>query len=74
MGDVDATTEWACGMVASVRDNMCRADQSHTAPQRVAVPYPAPYPRAWRSYIGRQADQVGSTDAGGVHDVNGTYS
>jgi len=47
-----------------------------TAPQRVAVPYPAPYPagRGVLTLVG-EADQVGFyLTPGGVHDVNGTYS
>ena len=46
------------------------------APQRVAVPYPAPYPtgRGVLTLIG-EADQVGFyLTPGGVHDVNGAYS
>jgi hypothetical protein len=46
------------------------------APQRVAVPYPAPYPmgRGVLTLIG-EADRVGFyLTPGGVHDVNGTYS
>src|SRR5216683_2236762 len=46
-----------------------------TAPQRVAVPYPAPYPtgRGVLTLVG-EADQVGFyLTPGGVHDVNGTY-
>lgn len=45
-------------------------------PQRVAVPYPAPYPagRGVLTLVG-QADQVGFyLRPGGVQDVNGTYS
>jgi hypothetical protein len=45
-------------------------------PQRVAVPYPAPYPagRGVLTLIG-EADRVGLyLTPGGVHDVNGTYS
>jgi hypothetical protein len=45
------------------------------APQRVAVPYPAPYPtgRGVLTLVG-EADQVGFyLTPGGVHDVNGTY-
>ena len=45
-------------------------------PQRVAVPYPAPYPtgRGVLTLVG-EADQVGFyLTPGGVHDVNGTYS
>jgi hypothetical protein len=45
-------------------------------PQRVAIPYPAPYPtgRGVLTLIG-EADQVGFyLRPGGVHDVNGTYS
>jgi hypothetical protein len=44
-------------------------------PQRVAVPYPAPYPtgRGVLTLLG-EADQVGFyLTPGGVHDVNGTY-
>ena len=47
-----------------------------TAPQRVAVPYPAPYPagRGVLTLVG-EADQVGFyLTPGGVHDVNGAYS
>jgi hypothetical protein len=47
-----------------------------TTPQRVAVPYPAPYPagRGVLTLIG-EADGVGLyLTPGGVHDVNGTYS
>jgi hypothetical protein len=47
-----------------------------TTPQRVAVPYPAPYPagRGVLTLVG-EADQVGFyLTPGGVHDVNGTYS
>ena len=46
------------------------------APQRVAIPYPAPYPtgRGVLTLIG-EADQVGFfLTPGGVHDVNGAYS
>jgi hypothetical protein len=46
------------------------------APQRVAVPYPAPYPtgRGVLTLLG-EADQVGFfLTPGGIHDVNGTYS
>ena len=46
------------------------------APQRVAVPYPAPYPtgRGVLTLVG-EADQVGFyLTPGGVHDVNGAYS
>lgn len=46
------------------------------APQRVAVPYPAPYPtgRGVLTLVG-EADQVGLyLTPGGVHDVNGAYS
>jgi hypothetical protein len=46
------------------------------APQRVAIPYPAPYPtgRGVLTLVG-EADQVGFyLTPGGVHDVNGTYS
>jgi len=45
-------------------------------PQRVAVPYPAPYPtgRGVLTLVG-EADQVGFyLTPGGVHDVNGTYA
>ena len=45
-------------------------------PQRVAVPYPAPYPtgRGVLTLLG-EADQVGFyLTPGGVHDVNGAYS
>jgi hypothetical protein len=45
-------------------------------PQRVAVPYPAPYPtgRGVLTLLG-EADQVGLyLTPGGVHDVNGAYS
>ena len=45
-------------------------------PQRVAVPYPSPYPtgRGVLTLVG-EADQVGFyLTPGGVHDVNGTYS
>jgi len=45
-------------------------------PQRVAIPYPAPYPtgRGVLTLLG-EADQVGFyLTPGGVHDVNGTYS
>lgn len=45
-------------------------------PQRVAVPYPAPYPvgRGVLSLVG-EADQVGFyLKPGGISDVNGTYS
>jgi hypothetical protein len=47
-----------------------------TTPQRVAIPYPSPYPtgRGVLSLVG-EADQVGFyLTPGGVHDVNGTYS
>jgi hypothetical protein len=47
-----------------------------TTPQRVAVPYPAPYPagRGVLTLIG-EADRVGFyLTPGGVHDVNGAYS
>ena len=47
-----------------------------TTPQRVAVPYPAPYPagRGVLTLVG-EADGVGFyLTPGGVHDVNGTYS
>jgi hypothetical protein len=46
-----------------------------TAPQRIAIPYPAPYPagRGVLTLVG-EADQVGFfLRPGGVHDVNGTY-
>ena len=46
------------------------------APQRVAVPYPAPYPvgRGVLTLVG-EADQVGFyLKPGGISDVNGTYS
>jgi hypothetical protein len=45
-------------------------------PQRIAVPYPAPYPvgRGVLTLVG-EADQVGFyLTPGGVQDVNGTYS
>ena len=45
-------------------------------PQRIAVPYPAPYPtgRGVLTLVG-EAGQVGFyLTPGGVHDVNGTYS
>jgi hypothetical protein len=45
-------------------------------PQRVAVPYPAPYPvgRGVLTLLG-EADQVGFyLRPGGIQDVNGTYS
>jgi hypothetical protein len=45
-------------------------------PQRIAVPYPAPYPmgRGVLTLVG-EADQVGFfLRPGGIHDVNGTYS
>jgi hypothetical protein len=45
-------------------------------PQRIAVPYPAPYPvgRGVLTLVG-EADQVGFfLTPGGVHDVNGAYS
>jgi hypothetical protein len=45
-------------------------------PQRIAVPYPAPYPtgRGVLTLVG-EADQVGFyLTPGGIHDVNGTYS
>jgi len=45
-------------------------------PQRVAVPYPAPYPtgRGVLTLVG-EADQVGFyLTPGGIHDVNGAYS
>jgi len=47
-----------------------------TTPQRIAIPYPAPYPtgRGVLALVG-EADQVGFyLTPGGVHDVNGTYS
>jgi hypothetical protein len=47
-----------------------------TTPQRVAVPYPAPYPagRGVLTLVG-EANQVGFyLTPGGVHDVNGAYS
>ena len=47
-----------------------------TTPQRVAVPYPAPYPtgRGVLTLVG-EADKVGFyLTPGGVHDVNGAYS
>ena len=47
-----------------------------SVPQRVAVPYPAPYPtgRGVLTLVG-EADQVGFyLTPGGVHDVNGAYS
>src|SRR5215471_2867085 len=47
-----------------------------TTPQRLAVPYPAPYPagRGVLTLVG-EADGVGFfLTPGGVHDVNGTYS
>jgi hypothetical protein len=46
------------------------------APQRVAIPYPAPYPvgRGVLTLVG-EADQVGFfLTPGGVYDVNGAYS
>jgi hypothetical protein len=46
------------------------------APQRVAIPYPAPYPagRGVLTLIG-EASQVGFyLTPGGVHDVDGAYS
>lgn len=46
------------------------------APQRVAIPYPAPYPtgRGVLTLVG-EADQVGFyLTPGGVHDVKGAYS
>ncbi len=46
------------------------------APQRVAIPYPSPYPtgRGVLTLVG-EADQVGFfLTPGGIHDVNGTYS
>src|SRR5260221_10780868 len=45
-------------------------------PQRVAVPYPAPYPvgRGVLTLVG-EADQVGLyLTPGGIHDVSGAYS
>ena len=45
-------------------------------PQRVAIPYPAPYPtgRGVLTLVG-EADRVGFyLTPGGVHDVNGAYS
>jgi hypothetical protein len=45
-------------------------------PQRIAVPYPSPYPvgRGVLTLVG-EADQVGFyLRPGGIHDVNGTYS
>ncbi|TYO68394.1 hypothetical protein FXV83_00750 [Bradyrhizobium hipponense] len=45
-------------------------------PQRIALPYPAPYPtgRGVLTLVG-EADQVGFyLTPGGIHDVNGTYS
>jgi hypothetical protein len=45
-------------------------------PQRVAIPYPAPYPtgRGVLTLVG-EADRVGFyLTPGGIHDVNGTYS
>jgi hypothetical protein len=45
-------------------------------PQRIAIPYPAPYPagRGVLMLIG-EANQVGFyLTPGGVHDVNGAYS
>jgi hypothetical protein len=45
-------------------------------PQRIAIPYPAPYPagRGVLTLVG-EADQVGFyLRPGGVQDVNGTYS
>ena len=50
--------------------------QLTTTPQRVAIPYPAPYPtgRGVLTLVG-EADQVGFyLRPGGIHDVNGTYS
>jgi len=47
-----------------------------TAPQRIAIPYPAPYPvgRGVLTLVG-EADQVGFyLRPGSVQDVNGTYS
>jgi hypothetical protein len=46
-----------------------------TTAQRIAIPYPAPYPtgRGVLTLVG-EADQVGFyLTPGGVHDVNGTY-
>jgi hypothetical protein len=46
-----------------------------TTPQRVAIPYPAPYPagRGVLTLVG-EADRVGFyLTPGGVHDVNGAY-
>jgi hypothetical protein len=46
------------------------------APQRIAIPYPAPYPvgRGVLTLVG-EADKVGFyLTPGGVQDVNGTYS
>jgi hypothetical protein len=46
------------------------------APQRVAIPYPAPYPtgRGVLTLVG-EADQVGFyLTPGGVHDVKGAYA
>ena len=46
-----------------------------TTPQRVAIPYPAPYPagRGVLTLIG-EADQVGFyLTPGGIHNVNGAY-
>ena len=46
------------------------------APQRIAVPYPAPYPvgRGVLTLVG-EADQVGFfLTPGGIQDVNGAYS
>ena len=46
------------------------------APQRVAIPYPAPYPagRGVLTLVG-EANQVGFyLTPGGVHDVDGAYS
>lgn len=50
--------------------------QLTTTPQRIAIPYPAPYPvgRGVLTLVG-EADQVGFyLRPGGVQDVNGTYS
>ncbi|GLR90488.1 hypothetical protein GCM10007857_72030 [Bradyrhizobium iriomotense] len=47
-----------------------------TTPQRIAIPYPAPYPvgRGVLTLVG-EADQVGFyLRPGGVQDVNGAYS
>jgi hypothetical protein len=46
------------------------------APQRIAIPYPAPYPtgRGVLTLVG-EADQVGFyLTPGGVHDVKGAYA